>query len=72
MTEGNDLKGQNEVKEFQQLSKRESQGMFREMLRLLGQDRNWWLAPIIIMLLVFGVLVILSSGIAAPFIYTLF
>jgi len=35
--------------------------------------KKFWLAPIIIMLLLLGVLVVLSQGSAvAPFIYTLF
>ena len=35
--------------------------------------KKFWLLPIVIVLLVFGVLIVLSSGSAiAPFIYTLF
>lgn len=35
--------------------------------------KKYWLIPIIIVLLVFGVLIVLTSGSAiAPFIYTLF
>ena len=35
--------------------------------------KKWWLAPIILFLLLFGVLIVLTEGTAiAPFIYTLF
>ena len=38
----------------------------------LSQTKKWWLLPIVIILLGFGVLVVLSGTAAAPFIYTLF
>tara|TARA_B100000519_G_scaffold11119_1_gene8543 strand:- start:11944 stop:12057 length:114 start_codon:yes stop_codon:yes gene_type:complete len=35
--------------------------------------KKWWLAPIIIFLVVFGTLIVLTEGTAvAPFIYTIF
>ena len=35
--------------------------------------KKWWLSPIIITLLLFGILILMSSGSAvAPFVYTLF
>jgi hypothetical protein len=35
--------------------------------------KKFWLAPIVLVLLLFGVLIVLTSGSAiAPFIYTLF
>ena len=35
--------------------------------------KKWWLAPIIIFLVLFGALIVLTEGSAiAPFIYTLF
>ena len=39
---------------------------------LLRSNRKWWLIPIVLVLLVFGVLVLLGGTAAAPFIYTLF
>jgi len=39
----------------------------------LATRKKYWLLPIILVLLVFGVLIVLTSGSAvAPFIYTLF
>ena len=39
----------------------------------LANRKKFWLAPVIVVLLVFGALVVLTAGSAiAPFIYTLF
>ena len=47
-------------------------GFLRELWGFLAQNKKWWLLPILILLLLFGVLVILSGTGMAPFIYTLF
>lgn len=47
-------------------------GLFSEFWQFLKHSKKWWLLPIILVLVVFGVLVFLSSTAAAPFIYTLF
>ena len=44
-----------------------------ELFRFLGARRKFWLAPILMMMAVFGALIVFASGSAvAPFIYTLF
>jgi hypothetical protein len=44
-----------------------------ELWSFLRVRKKFWLAPILIMLLIFGGLIILAQGSAvAPFIYTLF
>ena len=44
-----------------------------ELWGFLRARKKFWLLPIILVLLLFGVLVVLTSGTAvAPFIYTLF
>ncbi len=43
-----------------------------EFFGFLGENKKWWLLPILILIGVFGVLVALASTGAAPFIYTLF
>jgi hypothetical protein len=44
-----------------------------EFLVLLKENRNWWLFPIAIVLLIMGVLLAVAGGSAiAPFIYTIF
>jgi len=48
-------------------------GIFRELLVFLWQRKLWWLIPIIIVLVLFGLLLIFTqSSAVAPFIYTLF
>lgn len=47
-------------------------GIVAEFWYFLGHTKKWWLLPIIVILLAFGVLVFLSGTAAAPFIYTLF
>jgi hypothetical protein len=45
----------------------------KDFLGFLKARKKYWLLPIIITLLLFGVLIVLTSGSAiAPFIYTLF
>ena len=46
---------------------------FRDLIGFMMQRKKYWLLPIILTLLLFGVLIVLTSGTAiAPFIYTLF
>jgi hypothetical protein len=47
--------------------------IFKELWLFLKQGRRWWLAPLIILLVVLGMLLVLAQGSAlAPFIYALF
>lgn len=49
-----------------------SSGVVGEFLQFLGQTKKWWLLPVVMILLAFGLLMVLSGTAAAPFIYTLF
>lgn len=45
----------------------------KDLWGFLQERKKFWLLPIILVLLLFGVLLVLTSGSAiAPFIYTLF
>ncbi|MEF9426751.1 MAG: DUF5989 family protein [Candidatus Mariimomonas ferrooxydans] len=45
----------------------------REFWEFLKVRKKWWLAPIILFLILLGALIILTEGSAlSPFIYTLF
>ena len=45
----------------------------RELFSYMRVRRKFWLAPILILLIVFGGLIVLAKGSAiAPFIYTIF
>lgn len=44
-----------------------------EYFTFLKEHKKWWLAPIVVVLVLFGLLIVLTKGSAiAPFIYTLF
>ena len=48
-------------------------GFLGELWDFMRERKKFWLAPIIIMFLLLGALIVLSEGSAvAPFIYTLF
>jgi hypothetical protein len=60
--------------DFEKAARSRPPGLWRELFDLLRQNKKWWLLPIIIALLIFGVLIaitVVSPG-AAPFIYSLF
>lgn len=62
-----------QLSDFEKASNRESQtGIIAEYIGFLRQNKKWWLLPILLFLFVLGVLILLSSTAAAPFIYTLF
>ena len=47
-------------------------GLVSEFVGFLKANKKWWLAPIIVAILLLGLLVVLGGTAAAPFIYTLF
>ena len=48
-------------------------GTMGELLMFLWQRKLWWMVPMVITLLLFGLLLMFAHGSAvAPFIYTLF
>ena len=58
--------------DFERQAGAAQQGIVREFLDFLLHNKKWWLAPIIVMLLILGLIAILGGTGAAPFIYTLF
>ncbi len=47
--------------------------LLSEFWAFLRTRKKWWLAPIVILLLLFGSLIVFTQGSAlAPFIYTIF
>jgi hypothetical protein len=57
---------------FTEVKTGREKGVIAEFAGLLMENKKYWMLPIILLLLAFGVLVILSGSSAAPFIYTLF
>jgi len=58
--------------EFVRQAKGGSRGIVGEVLDFMRQTRKWWMGPILVALLIFGILVFLSSSVVAPYIYALF
>ena len=59
-------------KDFSRQSENQRTGLVREFIDFLKNNKKWWLAPIVILIVLFGLLVLLSGTAAGPFIYTLF
>ena len=57
---------------LEDIAKESSPGVLREVWDLLIENKRWWLAPIIVVLVLLGAFVVLSGTAAAPLIYTIF
>ena len=63
----------NETKsEFESLGKEKQLNLVQEFMSFLTENKKWLLAPVIVALGLVGLLIVLGSTGAAPFIYTLF
>ena len=52
---------------------REKLGIIGELWSFMRVRKKWWLGPIVVVLVLFGLLIVMSQGSAlAPFVYTLF
>lgn len=60
------------VLDFERAAERSRPGLLKEFIGFLSYSKKWWLAPIILVLLLLGLFVILGGTGFAPFIYTLF
>jgi hypothetical protein len=59
--------------EFEQAAaEQKKENLVTELWGFLKQNKKWWLIPILLVLLLFGLLIVLSGTSLAPFIYTLF
>jgi len=58
--------------EFEKSGEAKDIGLFGEFVGMMKHNKKYWLIPLILILVLFGVLIILGSSAAAPFIYTLF
>lgn len=59
--------------EFERAAARHSRSnLCSDLWYFLREQRKWWLMPIVLVLLLLGLVMVLSTTGAAPFIYTLF
>ncbi len=71
-TEPGDRATRDDAAAFRQAAEETPRGIVREFADFLLHNKKWWLAPIVLILLGFGLLIVLGGSAAAPFIYTLF
>jgi hypothetical protein len=57
---------------FEREATKRGETLIVQYLRFLSHTKKYWLAPIIAVLLIIGLLVMLGGGTAGAFIYTLF
>ncbi len=58
--------------EFEQSANDPQPSLVSEFIQFICENKKWWLIPIILSFGLIGLLVVLSSTGAAPFIYTVF
>jgi hypothetical protein len=62
---------QNQKDDFDRAARSTTPSLLAEFVDFLRHNKKWWLLPILLVLLLFGVLIFLSGTGVAPFIYTL-
>ncbi|MEN9573289.1 MAG: hypothetical protein RL514_1144 [Verrucomicrobiota bacterium] len=58
--------------EFEQANQQPQSGLVKEFIAFLGENKKFWMIPLLLALLALGALLVLGGTAAAPFIYTLF
>ena len=72
MLQANELSTNRASDEFANHAQSGRRGFVGEFLYFLVHNKKWWLAPILVVLFLVGMLLILGSTGMAPLIYTLF
>lgn len=57
---------------FEEASEEQQLSLVREFWVFILENKAWWMIPILLVLAVVGLLLVLASTGAAPFIYTIF
>lgn len=58
--------------DFEEAGQQRPAGLLKEFIAFLGENKKFWMIPLLLALLGIGALLILGGTAAAPFIYTLF
>lgn len=72
MSQTKDMDSVKRKNEFEQAALEKELSIVQEFLVFIVEERKWWLAPVLLALGFAGLMVVLGSTGAAPFIYTLF
>ena len=62
----------NDKNEFEKAGDEQPITLVQEFICFIVENKKWWLIPILLSFALIGILIVLSSTGAAPFIYTLF
>ena len=57
---------------FEELERPSRRGLIREFISFLRHNRKYWMAPLFILLVLIGLLILVAGSSVAPFIYPLF
>jgi hypothetical protein len=60
------------VSDFEKAASERPPGFLRELWEFLRHNKKWWLIPILICLLIFGVMLVVAGSGPGALIYTLF
>lgn len=63
---------QTETDEIARQASERRRGVLAELASMFWRHKKWWLAPIVILLVLVGALVVLGGGPLGPFLYPLF
>ncbi len=72
MSQPQDSESDKRKSEFEEAGREKQLSLAQEFLVFVTENKKWWLIPILLVLAFVGLLVVLGSTGAAPFIYTLF
>ena len=56
--------------EFLQAANQEERGLVAEFVAFMAENKVWWMAPILIVFFLLGVLLVLGATGVAPFLYS--
>ena len=60
------------MKKLDEIKKGKNRVLLSGLIKMLMESKKYWMIPIILALLLFGLITIFGSSTVAPFIYTLF
>lgn len=63
---------QNPADEFEKASHQPAASLVEEFWQFIRENKAWWMIPILVCLGILGIVIVMASTGAAPFIYTLF
>lgn len=58
--------------EFEKAKEGKQASLLREFVDFVLENKTWWLIPIFLVLFLFGLISVIGTTGAAPFLYTLF